>query len=300
MGLQRLIGRAVLVKSRGDRYRFRHQEIQDFLYAWDAALRTTMMPTEVLSEVPAEVAKGILRWMQLLYHRELPEMEAQFVASLLDCGPHVGFYTRAAALDLTKQQANPSPALGSVLGSRLGNTSYARYFFHDLSDPVWLKVLAPSGLFAKPPTPVQAEPGLYRLPTWEAGEYLVRVAAVEPERVVTAVKSLKSENSRAYHTLLEATLRMPAAWAAKMVPVVVRGLDTPFRAIDPRRYGELMVKLADSNEWDQAMDAVVSDHRADTATGRQDVHREKRILGDRKRLVAGSTGTGCGRSWQLT
>ena len=80
---RRLLSCGILIKSRGERYRFRHEQIQDYLYAWDAAMRRQILPDQVLQEVPETSARSVLRWMHLMYHRGMPEMEITFVRRLL-------------------------------------------------------------------------------------------------------------------------------------------------------------------------------------------------------------------------
>jgi hypothetical protein len=69
---QRLISWGVIVPLDGIRYRFRHEEVQAFIYAWDAVSRAAM-PQNVLEELPAFSINSVLVWMGELYRRQSPD-----------------------------------------------------------------------------------------------------------------------------------------------------------------------------------------------------------------------------------
>lgn len=76
---QRLLSRNVLVRASGERYRFFHEEVTSYLYAWDASLRNRLMSDTVCPEVSERQVGPVLRWMQRMYHEDMGEVEAEFV-----------------------------------------------------------------------------------------------------------------------------------------------------------------------------------------------------------------------------
>jgi len=81
--LDRLVGRGVLVPSRGETFRFRHQELHDYVYAWDAALRRRMTGREVAQEIGGRFCRGVLRWMLAMYQAEMPELGVRLLGEVL-------------------------------------------------------------------------------------------------------------------------------------------------------------------------------------------------------------------------
>ena len=252
----RLLGRGVLVKSWGERYAFRHESIQDYLYGWDAALRQRLLPGQVLRQLPEHVASGVLRWMHLLYHKHDSEVEAEFVRELLQPSQDIGFYTRMVALDTLKEQSDPTPSLAEVLADALREPSLARYFFRDLDNPAWLAPLKDAGLFDSPPPPIETEEGGYRIPAWDASEYLIRVADAHPDLVVEITLKVETENFRVHQDLLQAAVRMAAEEAAEIVPAVIQWLHGGSVSLVPKYAGELMVYLAQGQQLDAALELL--------------------------------------------
>ncbi|MBC8493118.1 MAG: ATP-binding protein, partial [Chloroflexi bacterium] len=253
---RKLLSRGILIKVRGARYRFRHERIQDYLYAWDGAMRRRLLPDQVLRELPESNARGILKWMHLMYHKDMPDMEPTFVRRLLNVEQRAGFYTRVVALDVLREQRDPSPETVEVLVQALSDESYCRYFFRDLGNPAWLPVLKAAGLFSEPPQPIEAERGLYKIPPWEASKYLVRVAGVHPGPVVEIALRIETENVHIYHDLLQAGMKMPPDKAARMVPAVVKWLRSRFMILIPKHVGDFMVYLAEGDQWDGALELL--------------------------------------------
>lgn len=82
----RLISWEVIVQEEGRRYRFRHEKLQDYLYAKDACERT-LMPSDVEKEIsPARVA-NVIQWMSKIYQRSGSETtRRRFLEEALNVG----------------------------------------------------------------------------------------------------------------------------------------------------------------------------------------------------------------------
>jgi hypothetical protein len=79
---ERLISWGIIVRDNGRVYRFRHEKLQDFLYAWDATQRTAM-PGMVIEEIGKHRTRNVLPWMDRLYERQQPELQQQFLRETL-------------------------------------------------------------------------------------------------------------------------------------------------------------------------------------------------------------------------
>lgn len=68
------------------------------------------------------------------------------------------------------------------------------YFFDKLNDPSWISPLRERGFFSQPPDPVDADGGVM-FPLWPEGEYLARMASVQPELVADVLAEIpETEN----------------------------------------------------------------------------------------------------------
>jgi hypothetical protein len=74
---QRLISWEIIVCEDGRVYRFRHEKLQDFLYAWDATQRHAM-PTNVLNEINIHRSRNVFTWMDKIYSRS-PHLHRRFL-----------------------------------------------------------------------------------------------------------------------------------------------------------------------------------------------------------------------------
>lgn len=81
---QRLVSRKILVKDQGERYRFRHEKLRDYLYAWYATNHRHLNLTQ-LKEDLGDQAGIVLALMYEIYNSGLdPELAAEFLAEALN------------------------------------------------------------------------------------------------------------------------------------------------------------------------------------------------------------------------
>jgi nucleoside phosphorylase len=81
--LRRLESWDVIVNDEGQIYRFKHEKLQDYLYARYAADRG-LMPSDVAGEIHSLRARNVLLWMDKIYaHRKSPR-RVQFLREMLD------------------------------------------------------------------------------------------------------------------------------------------------------------------------------------------------------------------------
>jgi hypothetical protein len=80
---QRLISWGIVICEGGRVYRFHHEKLQDFLYAWGATQRNAM-PADVLGEINVHRSRNIFTWMDRIYSRRSPEVHKRFLRKMLN------------------------------------------------------------------------------------------------------------------------------------------------------------------------------------------------------------------------
>lgn len=80
---QRLISWGIIVCGGGRVCRFRHEKLQDFLYAW-GAVQHRAMPSDVLEEINIHRTRNVFTWMDRLYSRRGPDTHKQFLKEMFD------------------------------------------------------------------------------------------------------------------------------------------------------------------------------------------------------------------------
>ena len=76
--LIRLSSWGVITPEFGRVYRFSHEKLQDYFYAWDATERRAM-PRDVINEINPHRSRNVLEWMRRIYARHAPVLYKQFL-----------------------------------------------------------------------------------------------------------------------------------------------------------------------------------------------------------------------------
>ena len=83
VSINRLISWQVVEEVYGRTYRFGHEKLQDYFYAWDATQRN-MMPRDVIEELGQYRSRNVLEWIKQIYRREFPELHIKFLEEALE------------------------------------------------------------------------------------------------------------------------------------------------------------------------------------------------------------------------
>jgi len=130
-----------------------------------------------------------------------------------------------------------------------------RHFFKNLLNPTWVAPLFQAGFFRNPPPPQShEEEHTVSFPMWPESGYLARMAPHVRNDVITKIITSMpdTENWRVHEGCIDAALAMPAALAARVVPLATTWLRKPYLVLVPERLGRLMAKLASEGEPDAA------------------------------------------------
>jgi len=90
------------------------------------------------------------------------------------------------------------------------------YFFDKLNDPSWISPLKERGFFSRPPDPVDANGGVM-FPLWPEGEYLARMACVQPDLVADVLEEIpESENVAVRRDVMRAAASLDREGAVRI------------------------------------------------------------------------------------
>lgn len=78
----RLKSWGIIVQEEGRTYRFHHEKLQDFLYAWDATERNATRDV-VLAEISLHRSRNVMVWMKEIYKRRRSPLHVQFLKEIL-------------------------------------------------------------------------------------------------------------------------------------------------------------------------------------------------------------------------
>lgn len=124
------------------------------------------------------------------------------------------------------------------------------YFFSKLDQPGWLSGLTEAGYFNAPPERIVEPDGSWRMRGWPEGDYLTRVSAREPTRVVELLLRIPPslENPAVWNTVVESGLQLPPTAAARLVPLLKSALRNAPAVLFPHTAIQLVKHLADGGE----------------------------------------------------
>lgn len=243
----RLVGRGVLVPSRGETFRFRHQELHDYVYAWDAALRRRITGREVEEEIGERLCRGVLRWMLVMYQAEMRELGVRLLGEVL-LGTGWQFYTRAELLDVLLEIESPGDDIAGIVVRATEDGPLAEYFFSRLEAPGWFDPLNRLRAFSSPP-PLESVDGGFRLVLWPQGGYLARIATALPDEVARVAATVETDNPAVFTGFVQAAQRMRPRDGAKLVPAVINWLDVDLRWLLPGEVLSFAMSLTEAGQW---------------------------------------------------
>jgi len=241
---KRLISRNVIVNEIGERYRFRHEELQDYFYAWNAVNRlgwTT--PQEVLGEIDERVAAGVFRWMlRILLKRDAVSAMEFLDAALSDDA--LGYYAATRILDeiATWDPPNYEDDVVDVALSQIdSNEQFCEYFYTNLESAAWVETFHERGRFDDPSGPVMV--------------YLEQVATEVPDLTVDIIQSSTTDQERFQAAFVKIAEQLPTEQATQCVEVFTDWLPATEAEVGPYavHYNNFIEKLVAEDALDSAL-----------------------------------------------
>ena len=116
--------------------------------------------------------------------------------------------------------AKPTADLISKTLSRLGSPAHEEYFLSRLENPQWIAVFQERGFLSNPPEPI-TDGKTTRFPRWPMSMYLARMAAKDPDAVLSAYLRIETKNLSIIHDMSRAARSMLPAQAARLVAKIM-------------------------------------------------------------------------------
>jgi len=137
--------------------------------------------------------------------------------------------------------------------AHLTTLSDYEYFFDSINSPEWIKPLHEKGCFHSPPQPDRSEEAI-QFPFWADSRFLARMAAksTKPEiqKLIThvALEMPDTENVRVHEDVVDIALSVEPSLGKKLVPKLLKCLDSPYQLLLPNKLGPLIKKFAEAGE----------------------------------------------------
>ena len=136
------------------------------------------------------------------------------------------------------------------------NPANYAYFFGQLKEPAWIEPLRAIGRFKHPPAAIRKD-NTIAFPSWPEGEYLLRMANLQPETVKNVLLDVPvSDNSRVHEYALEAAAEMPPTLSAEIARKEAKWIDTQesLFMLLPQKIARLVVHLVSGGEENAALE----------------------------------------------
>ena len=235
-------------------FRFRHQQFQLYLYAWDRVNETVDdddLFRETIEELDDDINYDVLKWMFAVYtanEADLPDGTDEFLEEILgDDG--FSFYWASKILDVVKRwDASENQAVTrTVLDKLETREDLYNYFFDEETDPSWAQALADSGRFQAPP------PHLLN--------YLYQIASQHPEIVQRIIRNdIGNLDQRDQTSIVSTIQELPIERGADLIDIVKEWLSRSEPALDLyySRSAEFAEELIDKEYFDEGLGLVDS------------------------------------------
>ncbi|WP_152420171.1 ATP-binding protein [Halorubrum distributum] len=244
LGDERLRSRGTIVKDWRRQFRFKHDQLQSYFYAWDAVCGDFSVEDVLDDGIDERVAADVFDWMFRLYLSDASR-STSFIRDGLGADSDLGFYAKSilaeSARDLGPNQL-PDETARALLDSLNTDPNLTREFYRDLSSPAWARYLVDNE----------------RVSDFDhhSAEYIARLAESHPELVVDAVETYDTPDRYQLQPYFSAVDSLPPAQLARLTSMLVTYLDHIDREIAKRMYSNLASLVGELLREDQAEAAL--------------------------------------------
>ncbi|MFD1600621.1 AAA family ATPase [Halobellus rarus] len=243
-GDERLRSRGTIVKDWRRRFRFKHDQLQSYFYAWDAVCGDFSIDDVLDDGIDERIAADVFDWMFRLYLSDASR-STSFIRDGLGSDSDLGFYAKSilaeSARDLGPNQL-PDETARALLDSLKTDSNLTREFYRDLSSPAWAKYLVDNE----------------RVPEFDhhSAEYIAELAESRPELVVDAVETYDTPGRSQLQPYLSVVDSLPPAQLTRLTFILVTYLDEMDRETSKRMYSNLASLIGELLREDQAEAAL--------------------------------------------
>jgi hypothetical protein len=210
----------VIIQVEANLYRFRHEQLRDFLFARKAVSRRRL-PVELLNEYNEHRMRNVLLWMDRLYAHQNSTRRRQFMEEIF-APTGIPFHTQTAVLHSYMRMTAPaseSVAVTVILKALKDQEGLSAFFFRYQADSSWATLLWEAGFFDQPPEYELTNDRFELLPFWDAQNYLLSIASAVPDLIVKHINQLPAE-CRYIEQAVRALCFIPGEWAEQAVPKI--------------------------------------------------------------------------------
>ncbi len=183
--------------------------------------------------------------------------EAQEVYELLARQFASSYLATMPLIDALAATATPGKKTVTALRNTVPQSVVALdRFFSRIETAAWLRpLLRHTDYLSDPPPLSHDDDGAATYTPWPAGQYLVRMAAVDSARaqVIEIALALETDNPEAHERVTDAALAMPATDAAQLVDKIGEFLQSPFQWGLPMKATDLAQQLVGGGEVDAGL-----------------------------------------------
>lgn len=158
------------------------------------------------------------------------------------------YFATHAQLDMFLRIEMPDAETVDRVRPMLARPTQRHYFFSNLAHSGWLSPLAATGQFANFPELLDLGEGKFQTQPWPEGEYLKRMATVEPEQVTDILLKLPKtlKNPFIWDAVVQSAAVLPASLADQLTDHVENALKTAPLLWFPMHMASLVRNLASS------------------------------------------------------
>jgi hypothetical protein len=226
-GDERLRSRGTIVKDWRRRYRFKHDQLQSYFYAWDAVCGDFSVEEVLEDGIDERVAADVFDWMFRLYLADASR-STSFIRDGLGSDSDLGFYAKSilaeSARDLGPKQL-PDETVRALLDSLNTDQNLTREFYRDLSSPAWARYLIDNERVS--------EFGNH------SAAYVAELAETHPELVIDALATYDTPDRSQLHPYLSVVDSLPPTQLTRLTSLIVKYLADLDRETSKRMHSNL-------------------------------------------------------------
>jgi len=226
-GDERLRSRGTIIKDWRREYRFKHDQLQSYFYAWDAVCGDFSVVDVLDDGIDERVAADVFDWMFRLYLSDASR-STSFIRDGLGSDSDLGFYAKSilaeSARNLGPNQL-PDETARALLDSLKTDWNLTREFYRGLSSPAWARYLVDNE----------------RVSEFDhhSAAYVAKLAESHPELVIDALATYEAPNRSQLQPYLSIVDSLPPAQLSRLTSLLVTYLDDTDRETSKRMYSNL-------------------------------------------------------------
>ncbi len=175
----------------------------------------------------------------------------------------IDFYDVAGRIDSVIGEEKPELEEINGILKLLDTESYANYFFKQIENPIWFKILLRKGFFVYSPRLIQGkDKESYRIPFWAPLYYLEKISKYSEfsDELINIMQNITKSgvgNYYTYYVFTKMSINFKPEESAGVVPLVRKWLISRFdNRLVSMELGKLLKHLLEGNQIDTALELI--------------------------------------------